>query len=148
MSQLINRANKSNYNELINLWEESVRATHHFLTDIDIAHYRLLIYDYYFDGLELYYLCEQAEILGFIGLKQKYIQMLFVSPQAMHNGVGKKLITFAIDNHGAREVDVNEQNTGAVKFYKKMGFSVTGRSERDAAGKPFPVLSLALNRAI
>ncbi len=31
----------------------------------------------------------------------------------------------------------------AVGFYKKMGFKVTGRSEVDDLGKPYPLLNLA-----
>jgi len=140
----ISTTNTSDYDQLIRVWEASVRATHDFLTDTDISHYKLLIYDYYFEGLALYCMREQAEILGFIGLKEDYIQMLFVSPSAMQKGIGKELMNFAVNKHGARKVDVNEQNTGAVRFYKKMGFSVTGRSAIDAAGKPYPVLSMGL----
>ena len=39
--------------------------------------------------------------------------------------------------------NVNEQNKQAVGFYKKMGFKVTGRSEVDDLGKPYPLLNLA-----
>ncbi|PSG70607.1 GNAT family N-acetyltransferase, partial [Escherichia coli] len=38
---------------------------------------------------------------------------------------------------------VNEQNEQAVGFYKKVGFKVTGRSEVDDLGKPYPLLNLA-----
>ncbi|MDZ8294248.1 GNAT family N-acetyltransferase, partial [Escherichia coli] len=39
--------------------------------------------------------------------------------------------------------NVNEQNEQAVGFYKKVGFKVTGRSEVDDLGKPYPLLNLA-----
>jgi len=140
----ITTADKTDYDQLIELWEASVRATHDFLTDTDISHYKLLIYDYYFDELELYCIREQAEILGFIGLKDDYIQMVFVAPKSMQKGIGRELMNFAMDKHRARKVDVNEQNTNAVRFYEKMGFSVIERSAMDAAGKAYPVLSMAL----
>ncbi|KPR39388.1 acetyltransferase, partial [Citrobacter freundii] len=37
---------------------------------------------------------------------------------------------------------VNEQNEQAVGFYKKMGFTVTGRTEVDDLGRAHPLLNL------
>ncbi|RZL31196.1 MAG: GNAT family N-acetyltransferase, partial [Pedobacter sp.] len=87
-------------------------------------------------------------ILGFIGLKDNFIQMLFVEPSAMRKGIGKTLLCFAITKHGANTVDVNEQNTNARLFYSKMGFILKERSKSDALGKPYPVLSLVLSDTI
>ncbi|WP_285008569.1 hypothetical protein [Pedobacter faecalis] len=39
----------SDYTELIGLWEASVRARHHFLSEADIQFYRPLIVNEYFD---------------------------------------------------------------------------------------------------
>jgi putative acetyltransferase len=71
--------------------------------------------------------------------------MLFVHPDHRGRGVGRTLAGHAIAA-GARTVDVNEQNAQAVGFYERLGFVVVGRSERDADGKPFPILHMALVR--
>ena len=42
------------YDELIQLWEASVRSTHHFLTEDDIQYYKPLIRNEYFRAVELY----------------------------------------------------------------------------------------------
>lgn len=47
---------------------------------------------------------------------------------------------------GADSVDVNEQNPQAVGFYLRMGFAVVGRSETDDADRPFPILHLRLEK--
>lgn len=39
---------------------------------------------------------------------------------------------------------VNEQNPAVLGFYKHMGFTLTGRSETDEQGNPYPILTLAL----
>jgi len=44
-------------------------------------------------------------------------------------------------------VDVNEQNTAAVAFYKACGFVVEGRSELDDTGRPYPLLHMRLEAA-
>ena len=136
------RARTTDYQNLIELWERSVTATHGFLRREDILHYRPLILDYYFDSLKLYYFGSRTQITGFIGLKKGFIQMLFVDPAEMNRGIGKSLINYAIQEHRARTVDVNQQNTAALAFYSKMGFEVTGYAAVDSSGKPIPVLSM------
>lgn len=130
--------------ELLNLWEESVRATHDFLEKNDIQVYKRLIGDKYLETLNLYCIKTEKGILGFIGLQKKLIQMLFVHPDFMNQGVGRQLVNFAISEHKVTEVDVNEQNTYALGFYKSMGFEAFDRFDTDDAGKPFPILSLTL----
>jgi len=142
------KAHSGDYDELIELWEASVRATHEFLTEKDIEDYRLLIYDYYFDAQNLYYIRDVNQMQGFIGLNNDFIQMLFIRPKLIGKGIGTALINFATEQHGATRVDVNEQNINAVKFYKSHGFDITQRSEKDAAGKPYPVLSMDLRQTI
>lgn len=144
----INACNNKDYDKLIKVWENAVRNTHHFLSEADISQYRLMIYDYYLDTLKIYSIKEDDKILGFIGLKDDFIQMLFVEPSAMRKGIGKTLICFAITKHGAKTVDVNEQNTNARLFYSKMGFILKERSKSDALGKPYPILSLVLSHTI
>ena len=56
--------------------------------------------------------------------------------------VGKLLIEHALTLAPKLTTNVNEQNEQAVGFYQKMGFKVTGRSETDDLGKPYPLLHL------
>ena len=58
--------------------------------------------------------------------------------------LGKKLITYAIDNLQVTKVDVNEQNVQAVGFYKYMGFNIYKRSNLDGEGKEYPILHMQL----
>lgn len=131
--------------ELLTLWEQSVRATHDFLEENDIQVYKRLIGDKYLEALNLYCVKTDKGILGFIGLQKKLIQMLFVHPSYFNQGIGRQLVDFAISKHNVNEVDVNEQNTNALEFYKRIGFEVFDRFDTDDAGKPFPILSLSLN---
>ncbi len=70
--------------------------------------------------------------------------MLFVDDGVRGQGIGKQLLRYAVDVLGARFVDVNEQNTQGVGFYRHMGFSTIRRSEHDDQGRPFPLLHLEL----
>ena len=75
-------------------------------------------------------------------LTDKHIDALFVDPDMRGSGVGKLLIEHALSLTSTLTTDVNEQNDQAVGFYKKMGFKVTGRTEVDDLGRPYPLLSL------
>lgn len=135
---------KKNHFQLIDLWEKSVRATHDFLTDAEIRELSTLILNQYFNGLSLKcFKNAQSEIIGFSGVANQKIEMLFVLPSAQGQGVGSALCQHAIDQ-GAKTVDVNEQNPRAVIFYKKMGFKIIGRSELDGQSKPHPLLHMEI----
>lgn len=141
---IIVAAGRKDYEKLITIWESSVRATHHFLSEQDIITYRALILNKYFDQVKLYAIKVEEKVMGFIGINEESIQMLFIHPDARGNGLGKRLIDFAKQEHGTYLVDVNEQNEQAVGFYEKLGFVTFERSEVDGAGKPFPILSMTL----
>lgn len=70
--------------------------------------------------------------------------MLFIDNDFRRTGIGKKLITFAIANLNVSKVDVNEQNTQAVGFYKHAGFKFVKRSAFDEKGKEYPTLHMEL----
>jgi putative acetyltransferase len=136
---------RADHPALIALWEASVRATHHFLPEAEILALRPLILEHYFDAVTLH--CartEEEHIAGFSGVHEGKLEMLFVAPEARGGGVGRLLVEHAIDQCGATQVDVNEQNEQAVGFYRKMGFVVTGRSPLDGQGKPYPLLHMVL----
>lgn len=138
------KASAQDYLLLIQVWEASVRATHHFIKEDDILSYKELILNEYFDQVDLYYIQENNTITGFLGLAGDTIQMLFIHPDRRGKGIGKRFIDFAIAEKGTDKVDVNEQNEQAVGFYKHLGFSVSERFAEDAAGKPYPILAMEL----
>lgn len=132
--------------ELVEMWEASVRSTHHFLAEKDIRFFKPLVRDKYIPVVELYTIRnEQNRIAAFMGLSDELIEMLFVHPEEQGKGYGKQLIEFAIHDRQIFKVDVNEQNQKATSFYLNRGFDITGRDETDPSGNPFPILHLSLN---
>lgn len=131
----------ADFPEITEVWEASVRATHHFLTEENIQYFKPLILREYLYHVRLY--CtrdEEQRITGFLGLSDDKVEMLFLHPDVRGKGLGKKLVNFAIHEHNIHKVDVNEHNEEAVKFYQHMGFEVVDRSPVDGLGKPFPIL--------
>ncbi len=136
----------ADYIELIEIWEASVRATHDFLKEEDILFLKPLILEQYFDAVDLRCVKDDVgNILGFIGVAEGNIEMLFILSSCRGQGIGTLLTDYAIKNQGATKVDVNDQNPQAVVFYEHIGFKVVGRSTTDGQGKPFPLLHMELN---
>jgi putative acetyltransferase len=130
---------------LVEVWEASVRATHHFLSEADIQFFKPLVQDGLL-GLPTLAGVRDAEgrLVGFVGVTGEKMEALFVHPSFHGAGLGRRLAAHAIDVCGVAAVDVNEQNESAVAFYRHLGFEVEGRSERDSTGKPFPLLHMRL----
>lgn len=144
----IYKASEDDFDTLTNIWEASVRATHDFLSEADIAWLRPQIRNVYLKAVDSYaFQKPQGNILGFVGVASGKIEMLFISPQARGQGIGKQLLHYAIVHAGATELDVNEQNPQATGFYQHLGFEIMGRSPVDGMGKPFPLLHMRLKPA-
>jgi putative acetyltransferase len=130
---------------LLELWERSVRATHHFLEDSDVVALRPLVAEELAsDAVDWWVLVSATEaLIGFLGFASDTIEALFIDPDHHGQGGGKFLVAHAQSlGAGALAVDVNEQNEAALRFYKTLGFSVVGRSPTDAGGRPFPMLHM------
>ena len=147
MKQRIDKITKTEYQEVVNVWESSVRATHHFLKEEDIEYFKPLILNTYLDAVELR--CarnNENKIIGFLGVAEQQLQMLFIDPEYRGEKIGKSLLNYSIENLNVTKVDVNEQNEQAVGFYKHCGFEIIGRSELDSSGKPYPTLHMELKK--
>lgn len=133
------------FSRVVEVWEASVRATHDFVTEEDIAVFRPLV----LAGLPNVETLAcvrgaEGELAGFIGVNGSEVDMLFIHPAWRGEGGGSRLLRYAIETLGATQLDVNEQNLQALGFYQHMGFEVVGRSERDGLGKPYPLLHMRL----
>lgn len=133
-------------NQLMDIWENSVRATHLFLTEEDI----LRIAEYVPQALTqipvLIAAKKDGKIVGFMGIDQDSLEMLFILDKERGQGIGKKLLEYAILNENVNRLSVNEQNPQAKGFYEYMGFVVEKRSEQDDQGNPFPLLHMRFKR--
>lgn len=132
--------------QLVELWESSVRATHHFLTDGEIE----AIKTYVPQALEqvpklVVAEGENGSPTAFMGIDGRTLEMLFVAEEERGKGLGKKLIEYGISACSVRKLAVDEQNPLAKGFYEHMGFRAYKRTERDGQGNPYPLLYMKLD---
>lgn len=129
---------------LIKIWRSAVRATHGFLDETDFERIESRLAAHYFPAVTLTVAERGTEIVGFAGVADGNLEMLFVTAEARGRGIGSALLDETVANQGVITVDVNEQNPAAVGFYSSRGFAQVGRSELDGDGRPYPLLHLAL----
>lgn len=135
--------NETLIDKLTIIWQKSVEATHLFLSPQDIKD----ILPQVVIGLKqipilLVSFTDDDEPIGFAGIADDKLEMLFLSPDYFQQGIGYKMISTAIQDYQIKYVDVNEQNLKALKFYLRQGFTIFKRSPLDSDNRPFPILHL------
>ena len=78
------------------------------------------------DGIWVY---EDEFIKGFINLSDREISELYVDSFFANQGIGGKLIDFAIKQYNSNHLWVLEKNLKARRFYERHGFSYTGNRQ-------------------
>ncbi len=131
--------------QLTEVWENSVRATHLFLSENEVEK----IKQYVPQALEeipylIVVINENNLPIAFMGINNKKLEMLFVSADERGKGIGTKLILYGIKGYSINKLTVNEQNPNARRFYEKNGFTVYKRTETDEQGNPYPLLYMKI----
>ncbi len=131
---------------LVKIWEDSVRATHLFLSDTEVNQIKEYV-PQVLSGVKHLIVAENEsdKVIAFMGIENGRLEMLFLSPAERGRGIGKQLIQYGILNYGIMEVTVNEQNPQAVGFYEHLGFKTYKRTDCDEEGNPYPLLYMKLN---
>lgn len=127
---------------IMEIWRTAVDATHHFLTPDDRAAIEAELYDFFPQVTLTLALASGENIIGFMLLHQGHLEALFVDANYHGKGVGRALVSAALEQYPQLTTDVNEQNEQAVVFYQRLGFVRTGRAERDGQGRAYPLIHL------
>lgn len=127
--------------ELVCVWESSVRATHSFLTESETEEIKRYVPRALREAEHLIAAEDENGVpVAFAGTNGRKLEMLFVSAENRGKGIGKRLLLYAIDAYSVDELTVNEQNPQAIGFYEHMGFKTYKRSATDEQGRPYPLL--------
>ena len=131
--------------QLTNVWEQSVNATHLFLSVSEIDEIKKDVPQALLEIPHLLIAADQDESpVGFMGIDNGKLEMLFISPEKRGKGIGKKFIQYGVETLSVSETTVNEQNPKAIGFYENMGFRVYKRTDFDEQGRPYPLLYMKL----
>ncbi len=133
--------------QLLKVWESSVKATHLFLTDKEIENIKGYVPQALKEIPCLAIIKNENQIpVGFMGIVGQHLEMLFISNEERGKGLGKALLKYGIEKHSVNDLAVNEQNLLAKGFYEHMGFEVYKRTDCDEQGNPYPLLYMRLDK--
>lgn len=83
-------------------------------------------------------------MIGFVTVDRRtgYLDQIVVAPEAWGSEVGALLIAQArrLSPQGL-ELHVNQDNTRAIRFYEKQGFTITGQDVNPRSGAPIHKMS-------
>ena len=130
--------------DLLEIWEASVRATHHFLSDAEVKQIKEYVPQALSSVEHLIVAEEAGKLIAFMGTENHRLEMLFLSPEERGKGTGRRLLEYGIEHYRINELTVNEQNPQAVGFYEHLGFVTYKRTDQDEEGNPYPLLYMKL----
>jgi putative acetyltransferase len=123
------------------IWRDAVDATHGFLTPEHRAEIDEIVVGW-LPTVERWMIDDGGRPAGFLVMDGDMIDALFVDPALHGRGFGTALLNHALTLSPAATVDASEQASNALAFYLARGFVVTGRSETDPQGRPYPLVHL------
>ena len=132
--------------QLLKVWESSVKATHLFLSDNEINDIKQYV-PLALKDIPVLVVAENEDgvPVGFMGISGQMLEMLFIANENRGQSMGKQLLQYGIKKYLVNKLAVNEQNPLAKGFYEHMGFTVYKRSELDEQGNPYPLLYMKRN---
>ena len=142
----VENRNTALINKLLEIWEDSVKATHLFLSNEEIKNIKEYVPQALKEVSHLVIIENENHIpIAFIGIEGTKLEMLFIKNSERGKGLGKQLLNYGIENYSVNELTVNEQNPNAKGFYEHMGFKIYKRTEFDEQGNPYPILYMRLD---
>lgn len=130
---------------LLELWEDSVKATHTFLSNEEIENIKKYVPQALKNVTHLIIAENENNIpIAFMGIEDTKLEMLFVKNNEWGKGIGRELLNYGIEKYNVNELTVNEQNPKARGFYEHLGFKVYKRSDKDEQGNSYPILYMKL----
>ncbi len=141
----VERAVTAEYEELLSVWDDSVLGSYDYILEEEITLFKRFIVEQVFPSVSLHCVKDRnGSISAFIGSKNNKVEMLFVKNALIGNGLGKKLLQYAVLELSCNKVDVNEENKQAIAFYKRMVFLTESRSLKTGKASTFNVLHMQL----
>ena len=104
-----NLKSKSLLDALVSVWEDSVRASHHFLSDEEILKIKTYV-PQALSAVENLVIAENTagQPIAFLGVENHRLEMLFLASSVRGHGLGRQLMQYGDEHYGITELTVNE----------------------------------------
>lgn len=130
--------------KLSSIWLDASLLAHPFIGEPRLREQRVLIEEHYLPNAETWVACVDGQPCGFISLFDTFVGGIFVAPDRQGLGIGRQLISHALDLKGELELEVYTDNQQAMAFYARLGFQELSRRLHDDEGHAFQNARLRL----
>lgn len=131
---MIRELQKSDIDQVADIWLDTNLKAHYFIS----AEYWKNNFELVKEMLsqaEVYVYENDKMIQGFIGLSGEYIEGIFVSVEMQSHGIGRLLLDYIKNRNTKLFLNVYQQNTRAISFYKREGFEIKSYNLDKATGE-------------
>ena len=84
---------------------------------------------------EVYVYEDNKIIQGFVGVRDEYIEGIFVSGKMQSHGIGKVLLDYIKDKKARLQLNVYQKNVRAMSFYQREGFTIQSEGLDEFTGE-------------
>ena len=84
---------------------------------------------------EVYVYEDNKIIQGFVGVRDEYIEGIFVSDKMKSHGIGKALLDYIKDKKARLQLNVYQKNVRAISFYQREGFTIQSEGLDEFTGE-------------
>lgn len=146
MDVMIRAYRAADMEELSAIWFEASITAHAFVGEARLREQRVLIETVYLPNAETWVATRGGEPAGFVSLLDDFIGGLFVSPRHQGAGIGRMLVSHALQLKGQLRLEVYTANAQAYAFYENLGFEEQSRRSEDDEGLPFENAQMLLRQ--
>lgn len=113
---MIRKLQKTDINKVSHIWLNANLKAHFFIPE----QYWISNYEFVKEMLlqsEVYVYENNNKIQGFIGVKDDYIEGVFVADEMQSHGIGKNLLDYIKNKKAKLQLNVYQKNVRAILFY-------------------------------
>lgn len=131
---MIRKLQNVDINKVADIWLKTNLETHDFIS----GQYWTSNYESVKKMLpqaEVYVYEDNKIIQGFVGVRDEYIEGIFVSDKMQSHGIGKALLDYIKNKKVRLQLNVYQKNIRAMSFYKREGFTIQSEGLDEFTGE-------------
>lgn len=131
---MVRELQEPDLDRVADIWLETNLKTHYFIPAQYWKRNFKLVKEMLLQA-EVYIYWNNQRIHGFIGLRNEYIEGIFVSDEIQSQGIGKILMNYVKGKRKKLILNVYQKNIRAISFYKREGFEIRCSGFDEATGE-------------
>ena len=123
VKNLIRELRKTDIDRVADIWLDTNLKTHYFISAQYWKSNFELVKELMLQA-EVYVYENDQKIQGFTGVRDKYIEGIFVEDEMQSRGIGRLLLNHIKDKKHKLSLNVYQKNIRAIRFYQREGFEI------------------------